>query len=74
MPQLHLYLSKKVAEEVKRRAESKGVSVSSYLGDLVQGQITDKWPEDFFSKVVGGWAGEPLTRPSQMEFEERDEL
>ncbi len=74
MPQLHLYLSKEVAEEVKRRAKSRGVSVSSYLGDLVQGQITDKWPKNFFSEVVGGWAGEPLTRSSQMEFETRDEL
>ncbi len=74
MPQLHLYLSKEVSEEVKRRAKSKGVSVSGYLGDLVQGQITDKWPKNFFSDVVGGWVGEPLTRPSQMEFETRDEL
>ena len=74
MPQLHLYLSKEVAEEVKRRASKKGVSVSSYLGDLVQNQITDKWPENFFADVVGGWVGEPLIRHSQMEFETRDKL
>jgi hypothetical protein len=74
MPQLHLYLSKEVAGEVKRRAKSKGLSVSSYLADLVQGQIIDKWPKNFFSDVVGSWAGEPLTRPSQLELETRDEL
>ncbi len=74
MAQLHLYLSKEVEEEVKRRAKSKGLSVSSYLADLVQGQISDKWPNNFFTEVVGGWVGEPLTRPGQLEFEARDEL
>ena len=74
MPQLHLHLSKEVADEVERRAKSKGLSVSSYLADLVQSQMTDKWPKNFFSDVVGGWVGKPLTSPSQMEFEERNKL
>ncbi len=74
MPQLHLYLSKEVSDEVERRAKSKGLSVSSYLADLVHSQMTDKWPKNFFSDVVGGWVGERLTRPSQMEFKERNKL
>lgn len=74
MAQLHLYLSKEVEDEVKRRAKSKGLSVSGYLADLVQGQISDKWPNNFFADVVGGWVGEPLTRPSQLELEARDEF
>jgi hypothetical protein len=74
MPQLHLYLRKDVADEVKRRARTKGMSVSKYLADLVQGQVTDQWPERFFTKVVGGWKGEPLKRPEQIEPELRDEL
>lgn len=74
MPQLHLYLKKDVAEEVKKRARAKGVSLSSYLAELVQSQVIDRWPDKFFAKVVGGWKGEPLTRPDQMEPEARDEL
>lgn len=32
------------------------------------------WPLDFFEKTAGAWAGEPLVRPPQGEFEERDPL
>ncbi len=38
------------------------MSVSSYLAELVQGEIADDWPAEFFTDVVGGWQGEPLTR------------
>ena len=74
MPQLHLYLPKDLAEEVKRRAGAKQVSVSSYLAELVQSHVADDWPEDFFANVVGGWQGKPLKRPRQLQFEVREEI
>ncbi len=74
MPQLHLYLAKDLAEEVKRRARAKRVSVSSYLAEVVQSRIADDWPANFFSDVVGGWQGEPLKRPPQMQLERRDDI
>ncbi len=74
MPQLHLYLPKDVAEEVKRRARAKRVSVSSYLAELVQSRVADDWPEDFFAKVVGGWQGKPLKRQRQLKLEAREEM
>jgi hypothetical protein len=74
MPQLHLYLPKDTAEEVKRRARAKRVSVSSYLAELVQSRIVDDWPDDFFDSVVGGWQGKPLKRPSQLELEVREKI
>ena len=74
MPQLHLYLPKDTAEEVKRRARAKRVSVSSYLAELVQSRIVDDWPDDFFTSVVGGWQGKPLKRPSQLELEVREKI
>jgi hypothetical protein len=32
------------------------------------------WPPGFFERTAGAWAGEPLVRGDQGEYEERDEL
>jgi len=32
------------------------------------------WPEEFFTRVAGGWQGEPLIRSAQGSYEDRDEL
>jgi len=74
MPQMHLYVSKDIAKEVKHRASSKGVSTSRYLADLVRREVADEWPPGFFEEVIGGWVGEPLERPEQLPLEERTEL
>ncbi len=74
MPQLHLYLPKEIDEEVRRRAEATGTSVSRYLADLVRSQVADEWPAGFFDEVVGGWVGEPLERPLQPRPEVRNGL
>jgi hypothetical protein len=71
MAQLHLYLPEDVAAEVKSRAKSRGMTVSAFLAEIVRSQMKDQWPEDFFSNVVGGWAGE-LERPAQPPLEERE--
>ena len=74
MAQLHLYLPDDLAEDVKERAKSRGLSVSAYLAEIVKSQMTDRWPKDFFSKVVGGWVGKPLERPEQPEMEPRENI
>jgi hypothetical protein len=74
MAQLHLYLADDLAEEVRNRAKSRGMTVSAYLAEIVRSQMTDQWPEDFFSKVVGGWVGEPLERPEQPALERREDI
>ena len=74
MPQMHLYVSKDIAQEVKRRAADAGVSTSRYLADLVRREVADEWPAGFFEEVIGGWVGEPLARPEQLPLEERAEL
>ena len=33
-----------------------------------------EWMPGFFEEVIGGWAGEPLERPEQGEFETRETL
>jgi len=74
MPQMHLYVPREVAREVKRRAEAKGSTVSAYLANLVKREVVDAWPEGFFEEVVGGWNGEPLQRPPQLPIESREPL
>jgi hypothetical protein len=74
MPQLHLYLPEEIAEQVKRRARAKQLSVSGYLAELVKSRIADDWPEDFLAKVVGGWQGKPLKRPPQRKLEAREKI
>ena len=74
MPQLHLYLPKEIADEVKRRAERTGSSVSGYLAEIVRSRVADEWPADFFEEVVGGWAGGALERPPQPPPEARDRI
>jgi hypothetical protein len=73
MAQLHLYLPDDVATEVKHRAQARGMTVSAYLAEIVRSQMKDQWPKDFFSKVVGGWAGE-LERPEQPVLETREDV
>lgn len=75
MPQLHFYVPEPVAKKIKERAATYGVSTSKYLAELVQKdlEISD-WPEGFFDEVVGSWQGEPLQRPTQGEFDNRDAL
>jgi len=74
MPQLHLYVPKEIAAEVKRRADAQQISTSRYLADLVRREVADEWPEGFFDEVLGGWQGAPLERPSLLPLEDRDEL
>ncbi len=74
MPQLHLYVSKELADQVKERAKSDKRTVSQYLADLVKKEVADEWPPDFFERLVGGWEGERLERPPQLPYETRVEL
>ena len=72
MAQLHMYVPDSVAETIRRRAEAKRMTVSRYLADLVKSDTGPDWPEGYFDTVVGGWEGEPMTRPPQGTLEARD--
>jgi hypothetical protein len=74
MTRIQIDLPDKIAVEVERRAEKKGVTAAHYVADLVEREVGRGWPEGFFEKVVGTWQGEPLERPPQPAFEEREEL
>ena len=56
---------------MKRRAEAKGTTVSAYLAELVERDVADSWPEEFFEEVAGGWVGGTLERSPQPVLESR---
>lgn len=70
--QLHLYLPEEIAEEVRKRAEARGLSVSRFLAELVKREVAGGWPEGYFERVVGSWEG--LERPAQGKADLRDSL
>ena len=72
MPQLHFYISEEVASVIRKRAESQGISLSRYVANLVQREVSCDWPKGFFEQVAGGWKGEPLERPVQGKYEGRE--
>lgn len=74
MPQMHLYLSQALADEVRRRAEIQGVSVSAFLAEVVRAEIDDSWPPGYLEEVIGCTQGSPLERGDQGPFEIRETL
>jgi len=74
MPQLHLYVSKELAQKVKEQADNEVKTVSQFLADLVKREVADEWPSDFRERLLGGWEGEPLVRPEQPPEESREAL
>ena len=71
MPQMHFYVPDKMAKQLRERARGLGLPVSRYLAGLARRELGQGWPEDFFSSVIGGWRGEPLSRSPHGELEER---
>ena len=39
---------------------------------LDQEKGSNQWPDGYFETVFGGWQGDPLVRPEQGEFEQRE--
>jgi hypothetical protein len=74
MPQLHCYVPEEVAEIIRRRARARHLSVSQYLAKLAEQDAAVGWPPGYFENVIGGWKGDPLVRPAQGEYEEREQL
>lgn len=54
MPQLHFYVPKEIAEEIERRAELRGITLSRYVAELVQQEMGGDWPDGWFEDVEDG--------------------
>lgn len=74
MSQLNFYVPDEIEEQVKKAAKKEGKSISAFLSELVKSRFKPKkWPENFFSKLAGGWKGDfpKIDRPKP---QERDNL
>ena len=59
MSQLNFYVPDDIEEQVKNAAKTEGKSVSAYLAELVKSKFAPKkWDNDFFTTVLGQWAGD----------------
>lgn len=74
MAQMHFYVPDPVARQLRARAKALGLTVSRYLAEVVQREVGQGWPEKYFEEVVGRWDGEPLRRPPQVDYEDREAL
>jgi hypothetical protein len=74
MPQLHFYVPEELADKIRLEAQTANMSISRYIAELIKRNIAPEWPEGYFDEVVGGWCGEPLKRPNQGDFEQRETL
>jgi len=74
MAQIHCYIPDGLASQLSRKAEKKHLSVSKYLAGLVRKDIVSGWPDGYFEQVFGRWEGEPLQRPEQGDYEQRERL
>jgi len=72
MAQVHCYIPDDLASQLGKKAEKEHLSVSKYLAALVKKDISSGWPEGYFEQVFGGWEGEPLQRPEQGDYEQRE--
>ena len=70
MPQLHCYVPDELARKLQEKARESKLSVSKYLALLIEKQIENQWPKNYF-KLFGGWQGETLERPVQRGYEQR---
>jgi hypothetical protein len=75
MTPLHCYVPDSLAEQVQRRANQAGLSLSRYLTELIKRDVATEtaWPEAYFDNL-GKWEGTRLERPEQPPLEERLEL
>ena len=70
-------------QEIEKLPEPVLREVRHYLAFLLElerresngkaAQPTDSWPEGYFERTAGAFAGEPFERPPQLPFEKREE-
>ena len=73
MAQLHCYVNDALAKRFQKKAEQAHLSVSKYLATLVEREVSNDWPDDYFD-LFGSWQGEPLERTQDADYEQRQSL
>ena len=65
MPQVSLYLDKPLYKEVQSVVKRKGVSMSSFVSEVLKEYLADDWPEEFL-EVIGSMNDEPFELPEDI--------
>jgi hypothetical protein len=73
MPQLHFYVPDEIAQQLRAKAKAKNMSVSKYVAGIVEREVGQGWPADYFHEVVGGWVGD-FPDIEDLPLEERERL
>jgi len=73
MPQIHCYVPDEVAKQIQEKAKQAHLSVSKYLALLINKEVSNSWPDNYF-ELFGQWQGEPLERAPQGNHEQRLDL
>ena len=58
MARITIYLDDATSEKLKSVAGSAGLSISSYVGDLIRNKIALEWPASV-AKLAGSWKDFP---------------
>lgn len=72
MAQLHFYVPDDVAKRIQEKAKARNLSVSKFIAETMKRETFSAWPKGYFERVIGKWEGEPLERPEQLPYEERE--
>ena len=73
MRQLRCYVPEEAAKKLQQKAEQTHLSASKYLARLIQRDLDNQWPEDYFD-LYGSWEGQTLGRPDQGALEQREAM
>ncbi len=64
-------------QEINKQPEALLRKVQHFMAFLVEQRSRESaangWPERYFDRTVGAFAGEPLERPPQLPFEQHEE-
>jgi len=55
LPTLQFYVPDDVADALRARAEERGVSLSSFLGEIVVRHLRRDWPEAWVDTAAAAW-------------------
>ncbi|MDR2866104.1 MAG: hypothetical protein LBV13_01685 [Methanomassiliicoccaceae archaeon] len=70
-PQISLYIDQILYMDIQARAKDKGVSLSSYVADMIREGHKGERPDDYIN-LFGSWADEPMGNPEDIPFDQDD--
>jgi predicted transcriptional regulator len=73
MSQITIYLDDTLADRLRKAAERDGMSLSSWVAQVIADRTADTWPAEILA-LSGTWADEKIERPQHGEDLQRASL